>query len=192
MHGIGAGVRLGQPEAATDLTFRDARQPLALLLFRAIEIDHLAREERGEDEDRADRGAAVRGLLGGDDEFHHAAACAAVFLGEDQSEQPGLDHLGHELERVARLVVELAVEVGRALALDEVLQHLAEGLLLGRESEVHQASVISWGLNLGSLSFTWNASSSSSSNHTRTGMPIDTPSGSMSVTFDVMIGPSSS
>src|SRR5205823_9877061 len=121
--------------------------------------------------------------------LHHATAGPAVLLREDQSEQPCIDHLGHELERVTTFVVQLAVEVGRALALDEVLQHLAKCLLLWRESEVHQASD---GLNLGSLSFTWNASSSSLSNHIRTGMPMETSSGAMSVTLDVMIGPSSS
>src|SRR5262249_51459143 len=97
-------------------------------------------------------------------------------------------HLGNELERVTAFVVELAVEARRALAFDEVAKHLAEGDLFGRESEVHYSS----GLNLGSLSFTWNASSSSLSNHTRTAMPMDTLPGSISVTFDVMIGPSSS
>jgi len=55
----------------------------------------------------------------------------------------------------------------------EVAKHLAERDLFGVKASPSGSD----GLNFGSLSFTWNASSSSLSNHIRTGMPIETVRG---------------
>src|SRR4051794_28445495 len=117
VRGVGAGVRLGQSEAAQDLAGAQARQPLVLLLLAAPALDRRAHERGLHRHDRAGRGIGAAHLL--DDQRVGAVvqAAAAVLLGDDR---PQVAHVAELLDQVE---VEVLVAV--------VVPGLREDLLVG-------------------------------------------------------------
>ena len=77
---VGAGARLGEPEAADHLALRHPRQPLLLLLLAAVPVDRAHRERALHRDERAQPGVAGLELQGGEAVLHGAAAGASVAL----------------------------------------------------------------------------------------------------------------
>ena len=134
--GVGAGVRLGQPEGGELRAGREVGQPLALLLLGA-EVPDRQRAERvvGGDGDRDGR-VDARQLLDRDRVRQRVGARAAVLLRDRHAHQPELGQLGDELVREPLLAVELLGD--RCDTLERELPHrVADQLVLGLEVEVH-------------------------------------------------------
>ena len=137
--GVGAGVGLGQPEAAEDLARAETGQPALLLLLAAPALDR-AGDERGLDRDDGAGGAVgAADLLDDQPVADVVEAAAAVLLGDRRS----------EVAHLAELRCELDVEALGAVVLadprdDEVVGEFAGRLgdqpLLVAQVEVHGAA----------------------------------------------------
>ena len=99
--GVRAGLRLGQPEGAELLARAELRQPLALLLLGAEQVDRLGAERGVRAERDRDRGVDPRQLLDGERVGERVGAAAAVLLGERDAHQAELAELGDDLVREA-------------------------------------------------------------------------------------------
>ena len=97
--GVRAGLGLGQPERAEPLARAQPRQPLALLLLGAEQVDRL-RAERGVRAQRdRHRGVHARELLDRERVGERVAAAAAVLLGERDAHQVQLAELARRSRR---------------------------------------------------------------------------------------------
>ena len=105
--GVGARVRLRQPERGELLAGRELRQPFLLLLLVAVEVDRHRPERRVRRDGDRDRRVDARQLLDRDRVRHGVGAGAAVLLRDRDAHQPELGHLRDELVREALLAVEL-------------------------------------------------------------------------------------
>ena len=134
--GVGARLRLGQPERREPAAAREVGQPLPPLLLGAEQVDRQRPERvvRG-DRDR-DRRVDPRQLLDRDRVRERVGAAAAVLLRDRHPHQPELGELGDELVREALLAVELLGD-RRDLLEREPAHGIAEQLVLGGEVEVH-------------------------------------------------------
>ena len=135
--GVGAGVRLGQPERGE--LRPDARSgshcPLLLLGAEVVDRQRAEGVVRG-DGDR-DRRVDPRQLLDRDRVRERVGARAAVLLRDRHPHQPELGELGDELVREALLAVELLGD--RRDLLERELPHgVAEQLVLVLEIEVQR------------------------------------------------------
>ena len=135
--GVGARVRLGQPERREPSAGREPRQPLALLLLVAEEVDRHRAERRVRGDGDRDRRVDARQLLDRDRVRDGVAARAAVLLGDRQAHEPELGELRDELVREARLAVELLGD-RRHARLREVADGAPDQLLLVGQPEVHE------------------------------------------------------
>ena len=133
---VRAAVRLGQPERAQDLAGAQPRQPLALLLLRAEQVERHGAERDARLQGDGHRGVDAGQLLQGDAERQVVAAHAAVLLGEGQPEQAHAAHLAHDLVRELVPLVEVADLRGDDVV-RELLDRAAEFLVLGGEPVVH-------------------------------------------------------
>ena len=136
---IGAGIRLGHGNRHADFAGNQFRQPVALLFLGAFAGD-VERAKNAAAEGHRHVGAVAADFLGDDGEINDAAAEAAIFLGEGQSEQPGLHPGVIELVRIKPLSVEPAQIVGRCHPLHQLAHAFQELLLLGRILEIHASS----------------------------------------------------
>ena len=127
--GIGAGVGLGQPEAAEGLAGAQPRQPLLLLLLRAPALDRAA-DEGGLDRDhRAGRRVAPTHLLDDQSVADVVEPAAAVLLGHRRAQ------VAHVAESLRELAIEASGSVvvagaGDDLVVDEIARRLLDQALL--------------------------------------------------------------
>lgn len=107
---IGAGVRLGQPEAADPLAADKLRKVLPLLLFRAVGENRINDERRLHAHHRAIAGIDALHLACDEAVGDVGRADAAIGVGHGHTEQAEVAHLAED-RRVRRL---LAVSFGHA------------------------------------------------------------------------------
>ena len=136
--GVGARVRLGQPERREPLARGELRQPLALLLLVAEQVDRHRPERRVRGDGDRDRRVDPRQLLDGDRVRDGVAAGAAVLLRDRQAHEAELGELRDELVGEARLAVELLGD-RRHARLGEVADGAPDELLLVGQLEVHES-----------------------------------------------------
>jgi len=136
---VGAARGLGDGDGEPQLAFGQVGQEALLLLLVAVEADRL---RAGEGVDPPGPGQAGQGPgqfarqdhLGDD-----ITAGPAVLLIDADRVEARLRHLVEKLERVVELVLlHLQRNALGALALDPIVHHLAELLLLVGEGEVHR------------------------------------------------------
>src|SRR5207302_6970703 len=96
--GVGAGVRLGQPEAADRVALVNGRKPALLLLLRAPAQDREHRERALHRDEASHPGVARLELHAGQPVGHGARARQAVAL-EVHAEEAELRHFLRELAR---------------------------------------------------------------------------------------------
>ena len=137
--GIGAGVGLGEAEAADHLAGVHPRQPLLLLLLRAPAPDREHRERALHRDDAADARVARLELEAGEavGDGARAGEAVAVEVHPEEAElRELLDHLAREdapLEPVA--------DLGHDLLADELAHRVADRLLLVVEQRVDREEV---------------------------------------------------
>ena len=132
---------LGQREAADGLALGDAGKPALLLGVTAGEQQGLGGQvdRRGE----WGGGEAPAELLGDDAQLEVTEAGAAVGLGDRGAHPAHLAHSAPELRVVRFGPLEDAADAGGGRVLGEELPRLlAQGLLVGREVEVHGGRII--------------------------------------------------
>ena len=134
--GVRPGLRLGQTERAEPPPRGQLRQPVALLLLAAEQVDRLRAERRVRAQRDGHRRVGPRELLDCDRVGERVGARAAVLLRERDPHQPQLAELGHDLVREALLAVELLGR-GGDLLLGEVAYGPADEVVVGGEVEVH-------------------------------------------------------
>ena len=121
--GVGAGVGLGQAEAAEPLAGAELGQVVLLLLLGAPAHDRGAHERGLHRDHRAHRRAAAPDLLDDQPVGQVVEAGAAVLPGDDRAEVALLGHLGDQID------VEVVVAVVLASARDDLLVgEVARGL----------------------------------------------------------------
>jgi hypothetical protein len=132
---VGAGARLGDPEAADLLALQPRFEVLLLLLLGPQQVD------RGEDHVALDReahvgatGAGVAHALGADQRVEVVAALAAVGLGEAEAQEAELAGALHLLARPVGVLPLVAVRP--QLLLHPRLHRLAQVFVLLGEDEV--------------------------------------------------------
>ena len=135
--GVGARLRLGQAERAELPPARRLRQPLALLLLAAEQVDRLgAQRGVGAERDR-DRGVDAGQLLDGERVGERVAAAAAVLLGERDAHQARASpSLAHDLVGEALLAVQLLGDRRHLLRAKSRDGALDQAVVVG-EVEVH-------------------------------------------------------
>ena len=134
--GVRAGLRLGQPEGGEPLAAHSSRQPFALLLVRPPEVDR-HRPQRGVGRHRdADRGVHPGQLLDRQGVGEGVGAAAPVLLGEGDTHQPQLAHLGDDLVGEGLGPVELLRD-RRDLGPGELPNRVAKQPLLVAQLEIH-------------------------------------------------------
>src|SRR6185437_11628387 len=133
---IRARIGLRHRDRHFDLALDELRQPMALLLVRALALDVEAAEEAAADH-HAEIGARARNLLHDDRSIDRAAAEPAISFGERQREQPRFDPGIIERIGVGFLVVELAHHLGRAMLRHQLLDAVAQQNLLFAEAAIH-------------------------------------------------------
>ena len=133
---VGAGARLGQPEAAELLALR-LRDEVALLLLLGAVLEQRQRVQPDVDGDqRPERRLAALDLLAGERLRDEVEPRAAVLLRDDDPEDP---ELGHPLDQLqVELVVDVVLDGDRQ---DALVHEGADGVLdqplLVGELEVH-------------------------------------------------------
>ena len=134
--GIGARLRLGQPERAEPFAGAQLRHQFALLLLRAEHVNRL-RAQRGMRAQRdRDRRVHPRELLDGQCVGERVAAATAVLLRERDAHQVQLAELRDDLIRERLRAVELLGH-RRDLALGEFPDRAPDQLMVGGKVEVH-------------------------------------------------------
>ena len=124
--GVGAGIRLGEAEAAEHLAAREARHETALLLLGAEVHDRRGAEGRvRRDGDRVRRADACE-FLDRDHEADLVESRPAELLGPRDPEQPEVGHLLHIVPGELLGVVEVARDRSDLLT-GECADHLARG-----------------------------------------------------------------
>ena len=93
--GVGAGVGLGESEAAYDLAGRELRQVLRALRFAAVGVNGVHDEARLHADGRAVAGVHPLDLAGDEPVAHVSDAGAAVPV-DGGAEEPELPHLAHD------------------------------------------------------------------------------------------------
>ena len=142
--GVGAGVGLGQPEAAERLARAEPRQPALLLLLGAPALDR-AGDERGLDRDHgAGRGVGAADLLDDQPVAEVVEAASPVFLGDRGAEVADLAELARQLAVEAGGPVVVA-DPGGDLAVGEFARRLGDQSLLVAQLEVHLTHLCSFG-----------------------------------------------
>ena len=136
--GVRARLGLGQPERAEPLARAQLRQPLALLLLAAEQVDRLGPERGVRAERDRHRGVHARQLLDGQRVGERVAAAAAVLLGKRDPHQVQLAELRDDLVGERLRPVELLGD-RRDLALGELAHGAPDQLVVGGEVEVHRA-----------------------------------------------------
>ena len=101
---VAAGGGFGQPEAADQLALGHARQPLLLLLLRAVLVDRAHRQRPLHRDEGAQAGVAGLQFQRGQAVLDGAAAGAAVPL-QVHAEQAEIAELGGDLPREVRVLV---------------------------------------------------------------------------------------
>ena len=138
---VGAGARLGDPEA-TDLLALDSGDQVALLLLLGSEQVHRGKDHvglHGEAHVGA-AGARVAHALGADERVEVVAALPAVLLREAEPEVAELAGPRHDLARPVGLLP--LVAVGLHLLLDPGAHRLAQVEVLVGEQEVLARAVV--------------------------------------------------
>ncbi|MNQ87009.1 hypothetical protein D3C85_1022190 [compost metagenome] len=143
--GFGAGLRLGQAEAADRLAAGQVREPEILLRLAAEIQDRAATDRVMNTHQRTD------GAIAGGDFFHGQGigdvidVAAAPFFGHHHAEQAQLAHLRYQgvIDPAGFLH---GLGLGRDLATGEVAGHVADHALLFTQFEVvHRASLLCCG-----------------------------------------------
>ena len=137
--GVGAGVRLGQPEAADRLARVHGRQPALLLLLRAPAPDRVHRERALHRDGAADARVARLQLLADEPVGHGARAGQPVAL-EVHPVEPELRELAEELARQDALLEPVA-HLGQHAVAHELAHGVADRLLLVAEQRVEREEV---------------------------------------------------
>ena len=133
---IRAGIRLRHGDRHADLAGHQLRQPIALLLLGAFARD-VERAKNAAAEGHRHVGAVTAYFLRDNGEIDYAAAGAAIFLGERQSEQSRFNPGVIELVGIEPLAIEPSQIVGRSHPLHQLVDAFPQELLLGRILEIH-------------------------------------------------------
>ena len=136
---VGPGVRLGVADRELDLAAQHAWEDVALLLLGAVPHD---RRAYGDVCERVERHPLERHFLGQHPEVERTLALAAVLLRPGDCGEALVGHRLHELLRGRPVAVDvvrrdLGLELGVAVAIDEVAHTVAELDHLRRHLEVH-------------------------------------------------------
>jgi len=138
--GVGACVRLGQPERRKLPAGSKAGKPLAPLLLVPEVVDRQGAEGVVRGERDRDRRVDARQFLDDDRVRERVGACAAVLLGDCHTHQAELGELRRQLVGEAFLAVEFLGD-GRHLLQRELSDRVADQLVLAVEIEVHRAKL---------------------------------------------------
>src|SRR4051794_38128650 len=134
--GVGAGVGLGQAEAAEPLAGAESRQPLLFLLLGAPLLDRASHEGGADGDHRASGGIGAADLLGDQPVADVVEAAAAVLFGDRGAEEADFPELARQLAVEAAGTVVLARR-RQDLPLSELARGFANQLLLVAQLEVH-------------------------------------------------------
>ena len=139
---IAAGAGLGQAVRADDLAAGHRHQEALLLLRRAGQVERPAAEARVGRDDQPERAPYPADLLDRDGVRERVEPGPALVLGDRDAEPAELADAPHDLGREAPLALVL-VDHRRDLGQHEVADRVAQEGMLGRQVEVHPASVAS-------------------------------------------------
>src|SRR5271166_903071 len=139
--GIGAGVRLGEPEAADELAEREARQVLQPLVGVAIGVDGIHDERTLHAHHRAEAGVDALDLTRHQSVSDITRAGAAEFRRQRHSVQPRFAH--HAKQLGVGLLLEIGLlDPGRELFGGEVPRRVADHALVLGELSLEQQRIV--------------------------------------------------
>ena len=138
---IGAGVRLGEPEAADEFAPREARQVFAVLVGIAIGVDRIHHERALHAHHRAEARVDALDLARNEAIGDIARAGAAEFLRKRHPEQARFAHQPEQL-RVGLFLEVGLLDAGRELLRGEVSRRVADHPLVFGELALDEEGIV--------------------------------------------------